>query len=228
MFRQIGNTRGLIRFLNELIDLRRTQPDDALITALIQAEEAGDRLDREELVGMVFLLLLAGHETTVNLIANGTLALLEDPEQLQLLHSRPALIRTAIEELLRFTNPVEHGVVRFATADLEVAGVTIPRGSTVMAMLSSANRDETVFASPDRLDLTRDPNRHVAFGIGAHYCLGAPLARMEGAIAINGLIQRFPILRMAIAREEIRWRPSIAGFRGLTALPVTLGAGSAV
>jgi cytochrome P450 PksS len=228
LFRQIGNTRGLIRFLNELIDMRRTQPDEALITALIQAEEAGDRLDGEELVGMVFLLLLAGHETTVNLIANGTLALLEDAPQLQLLHSRPALIRTAVEELLRFTNPVEHGVVRFATADLDVAGVTIPRGGTVMAMLSSANRDEAVFTNPDRLDITRDPNRHVAFGIGSHYCLGAPLARMEGAIAINGLIQRFPNLRMTIDRGEIRWRPSIAGFRGLTALPVTLGAGSGV
>lgn len=223
-FKQIGNTRRLIRFLNELIDLRRREPDDRMITALIAAEQEGDRLDQEELVGMLFLLLLAGHETTVNLIANGTLALLEHPDQFRLLRDNPEHIKTAVEELLRFTNPVEHGVVRFATDSIEVAGTAIPKGSTVMAMLSSANRDETVFKDADRLEITRDPNRHLAFGLGMHYCLGAPLARMEAAIALNGLLARFPALRLAIAPEAVRWRPSIAGFRGLMELPVTLAA----
>jgi cytochrome P450 PksS len=221
-FRQFSTTRRLIAFLNDLINLRRREPDDRMISALINAEQSGDKLDQEELVGMVFVLLLAGHETTVNLIANGTLALLENPDQFRLLRDNPAHIKTAIEEMLRFTNPVEHGVVRFASEDLPILGVTIPKGSTVMAMLSSANRDETVFQDPDRLDITRDPNRHLAFGVGMHYCLGAPLARMEGAIALNALLARFPNLQLAIAPKDVRWRPSIAGFRGLMELPVTL------
>jgi len=221
-FRQFSTTRRLIAFLNDLINLRRREPDDRMISALIDAEQSGDKLDQEELIGMVFVLLLAGHETTVNLIANGTLALLENPDQFRLLRDNPAHIKTAIEEMLRFTNPVEHGVVRFASEDLPILGVTIPKGSTVMAMLSSANRDEAVFQDPDRLDITRDPNRHLAFGVGMHYCLGAPLARMEGAIALNALLARFPNLQLAIAPKDVRWRPSVAGFRGLMELPVTL------
>ncbi len=224
ILRQAANTRRLIRFLHELIDLRRRTHDDRMITALIAAEQEGDRLTQEELVGMVFLLLLAGHETTVNLIANGTLALLEHPDQFRLLRDNPRHIKTAVEELLRFTNPVEHGVIRFATADLEVAGQLVTKGSTVIAKLASANRDETIFADPDRLDITRDPNRHLAFGIGMHYCLGAPLARMEAAIALNALVQRFPSLGLAIPPQAVRWRPSIAGFRGLMELPVRLAA----
>jgi cytochrome P450 PksS len=220
--RQFTTTRRLIAFLNDLINLRRNEPDEGMITALIAAEQSGDKLDQEELIGMVFVLLLAGHETTVNLIANGTLALLENPDQFRLLRDNPQHIKTAIEEFLRYTNPVEHGVVRFATEDLPVLGVTIPKGSVVMAMLSSANRDESVFKDPDRLDITRDPNRHLAFGVGMHYCLGAPLARMEGAIAINALLARFPNMRLAIEPQQVRWRPSIANFRGLMELPVAL------
>ena len=221
-FRQFNTTRRLIAFLGELIDLRRREPDEGMITALIAAEQSGDKLDQEELIGMVFVLLLAGHETTVNLIANGTLALLENPDQLRLLRDNPDHIKTAIEEFLRYTNPVEHGVVRFASEDLPVLGVTIPKGTTVMAMLSSANRDEAMFKDPDRLDITRDPNRHLAFGVGMHYCLGAPLARMEGAIALNTLLARFPNLKLAIPPQDVRWRPSVAGFRGLMELPVAL------
>src|SRR5262249_29770028 len=146
----------------------------------------------------------------------------EQPDQFELLRANPGRIKTAIEEFLRFTNPVEHGVVRFAADDLEVAGVAIPKGNMVMAMLSSANRDETVFTNPDRLDITRDPNRHLAFGLGMHYCLGAPLARMEGAVAFNALLARFPDLQLAIDPKAVRWRPSIAGFRGLMELPVHL------
>lgn len=223
-FRQFSTTRKLIAFLNDLINLRRREPDDGMITALIAAEQSGDTLDQEELIGMIFVLLLAGHETTVNLIANGVLALLENPDQFRLLRDNPQHIKTAIEEFLRFTNPVEHGVVRFATEDLPVQGVTIPKGSVVMAMLSSANRDEAVFKDPDTLDVTRDPNRHLAFGVGMHYCLGAPLARMEGAIAINALLARFPNLQLAIPPTAVRWRPSIANFRGLMELPVRTAA----
>ena len=222
IIKNIRNTLGLIRYLKNLIQLRRKEPDDGLITALIEAEQEGDHLSEEELIGMVFVLLLAGHETTVNLIANGTLALLEHPDQWRMLRENRKLMPTAIEEFLRFTNPVEHGVIRFATEDLPVAGVIIPKGSVVMAMLSSANRDETVFDNPDELDVSRTPNRHLAFGVGMHYCLGAPLARMEGSIAFNALLDRFPDMQLTVLPKAVRWRPSIAGFRGLVELPVRL------
>jgi len=222
----IRNNRRMIGYLDKLIAHRRANPDDGLITALVTAEQAGDRLTGDELTGLVFLLLLAGHETTVNLIGNGTLALLENPDQLALLRSDPALVKPAVEELLRYTNPVEHGVMRFAREDVELSGVTIPKGDTVVGMLSSANRDETVFENAEELRIARDPNRHLAFGIGMHFCLGAPLARMEGAIAFNALVQRFPDLRLAVAPKEIRWRSGAPNFRGLKALPVHLGSGS--
>lgn len=170
---------------------------------------------------MIFLLLLAGHETTVNLIGNGTAALIEHPEQLALLHEQPELIDTAVEELLRFTAPVEHGTNRIAREAFELAGVTIPRGDQILALISSANRDAAVFVDPERLDITRHPNRHIAFGFGIHYCLGAPLARLEGRIAIGSLVRRFPHMRLAVPRERLRWRGSVA-VRGLRELPVIL------
>jgi cytochrome P450 len=222
----IRNNRRMIRYLEGLIALRRAEPDEGLITALVMAEQAGDRLTGDELTSLIFVLLLAGHETTVNLIGNGTLALLENRDQLALLRSDPALVKSAVEELLRYTNPVEHGVMRFAREDVELSGVTIPTGDTVVALLSSANRDETIFENAEKLNIARDPNRHVAFGIGMHFCLGAPLARMEGAIAFNALVQRFPGIRLAVAPEEIRWRSGAPNFRGLKSLPVHLGSGS--
>jgi cytochrome P450 PksS len=209
----------LDRFFRELVKLRREQPGADLTSALVQAEEAGDHLDEEELISMIFLLLFAGHETTVNLIGNGTLALLENPEQLQKLREHPELIDSAIEELLRYANPVGQPGVRFAREDIELHGHTIPKGSAVMPLLASANRDEAAFENADRLDIARSPNRHVAFGYGIHYCLGAPLARLEARIAILKLVQRFPDIRLAVPREKLVWRKNL-GLHGLKALPL--------
>jgi cytochrome P450 len=221
MIAQIPNANRLMRFFEKMIALRRADPQDDLITALVQAEQAGDRLNQDELLSMIFLLLLAGHETTVNLIGNGTLALLEYPDQLQLLHDNPGLIDRAIEELLRYANPVEHGTNRYVTEDVTLHGVTLPRHSSTLLMLASANRDESAFENADRLDLNRHPNRHVAFGLGAHYCVGAPLARLEGKIAINALVQRYPNLKLTVRPEQVVWRTAVA-VRGVKALPVRL------
>ncbi len=220
---QMPNGVRLMRFFERLIRLRRAAPGDDLTTALVQAEQEGSRLSEDELISMLFLLLLAGHETTVNLIANGALALMEHPDQMQRLHAEPELIETAVEELLRYGNPVEHGNMRYLTEDVELHGTVLPRGSMVVLMLSSANRDENVFPEPDRLDIARTPNRHVAFGLGVHYCLGAPLARLEGKIALRALSQRYPGLRLAVPPEQLRWRIAIA-IHGLKALPVRLSA----
>ncbi|HEY0735010.1 MAG TPA: cytochrome P450 [Herpetosiphonaceae bacterium] len=208
-----------MRYLRQFFKLRRKQPGDDLTTALIQAEAAGDRLSEDELLAMVMLLLIAGYETTVNLIASGTLALLQHPEQKQRLHDNPGLIKPAIEELLRYTGPVDCATERFAREDVVFKDVLISRGEQVRAVLSSANRDEEHFNNPDTLDLTREPNRHLAFGQGIHYCLGAPLARLEGQIAINTLLHRMPKLRLAVAPEQLRWRRGLS-LRGLEQLPV--------
>jgi cytochrome P450 PksS len=215
----------MIRYLDGLINLRRREPDDGLITALVAAEQSGDRLSQDELVGMVFLLLLAGHETTVNLLGNGMLALMDDRHELDRLRANPGLIKTAIEELLRFTNPVQHSVIRFAKEDLEIGGVKIAKSDRVILMLAAANRDEAVFENAEKLDIARDPNRHLGFGLGIHFCLGAPLARMEGAIALNALVQKFPDIALAIPRDKVKWRPNSL-LRGLAELPVRLGKGT--
>src|SRR5262249_45887561 len=170
---------------------------------------------------MIVLLLIAGHETTVNLIGNGTLALLEHPEQLRQLRHDPGLMPSAVEELLRFVSPVETATERYARQDVTVAGVTIPRGGLAFAVVASANRDERQFAHPDRLDLSRAPNRHLSFGLGAHFCLGAALARMEGQIALATLLRRAPGLRLAVEPWALRWRPGLV-LRGLEGLPVAV------
>jgi cytochrome P450 len=180
MLRALPAALSFVRYLRKLVERRRADPDDDLITALIRAEEAGDKLSEDELLAMAFLLLVAGHETTVNLIASGTLALLEHPEQTERLRRDPSLVKPAVEELLRYTSPVEMATERYARQDAEIGGRRIPRGELVLAVLGSANRDERHFEDPDVLDLARDPNRHLAFGRGGvHHCLGAPLARME-------------------------------------------------
>jgi cytochrome P450 PksS len=208
-----------VRYIRKLIEEKRVHPEDDLLTALVQAEEAGDKLSEDELLAMVFLLLIAGHETTVNLIASGTLTLLEHPKQLELLKGDPSVIKTATEELLRYTSPVETATERYAHEDVSLHGVTISKGELVLAVLASANRDEAQFACPDSLDLTRNPNRHLAFGQGVHYCLGAPLARLEGQIAISTLLRRLPKLRLSTPVETLRWRPTFV-VRGLESLPV--------
>ena len=221
MLRAIPSVVMFTRYLRALIARRRATLGEDLLSALIQAEEAGDKLSPDELLSMVFLLLVAGHETTVNLIAGGTLALLEHPEQLERLRGEPGLIAPAVEELLRYTSPVEIATERFAREDFTVGGVTIPKGDLVFAVLASANRDERQFKAPDALDLGRDPNRHVSFGMGIHYCLGAPLARLEGQIALRTLVDRFPRLRLARPAGSIPWRTGFL-MRGPKRLPVSL------
>jgi cytochrome P450 PksS len=215
----IPNIMAFMRYLKRLIKERRAYPKDDLISALIQAKDGSDQLSEDEILAMIIVLLIAGHETTVNLIGSGTLALLEHPAQLELLRNEPELIKTAIEELLRFVCPVEMATERYAREDIEIAGTTIPRGELVMAVIGSANRDEHYFENPDMLDITRKNNKHLAFGHGVHFCLGAPLARLEGQIALSTLIQRMPNLRLNIAPDQVRWRGTFV-LRGLEALPV--------
>lgn len=213
-------------FLNMFI-LRREDPRDDLISALVAVEDEGDKLSPSELMGMVFLLLIAGHETTVNLIGNGTLALLQHPDQMQKLQDDPSLIKSAVEEMLRYNGPVETTTLRWAFEDITIAGQEIPIGDVVIASLIGANHDPAVFDNPEEFDITREPNRHIAFGHGIHYCVGAPLARLEGVVAIQSLIQRFPDLQLAVAPDELQWSKSIL-LHGMQAMPVRARAKSAI
>jgi cytochrome P450 PksS len=222
LLKAVPNVWSFLRYIRKIIQRRRANPQDDLISALARAEEGGDTLSEDELLAMVFLLLVAGHETTVNLIGNGTLALLEHPEQKEKLRNDPALIKPAVEELLRYASPVEMATERYARAETRIAGMTIPRGEMVFAVIASANRDERQFANPDMLHLTREPNKHLAFGIGAHFCLGAPLARLEGQVAINALLRRVPDIRLAVAPNMLQWRRGLI-LRGLEALPLAFG-----
>jgi cytochrome P450 len=215
----VPNGLMFLRYLRRLIPKRRADPRNDLVSALIQAEEAGDRLSQDELVAMIMLLLVAGHETTVNLIGNGMLALMQHPDQMEKLRANPGLIKPAVEQLLRFTSPVYMTPERFAREDVSMGGVTIPRGEMVFVVLTSANRDERQFPNPDKLDITREPNRHLAFGLGPHFCLGAPLARLEGQLAITTLLRRLPNLRLTVPPGELRWRRGLL-LRGLAALPM--------
>jgi len=206
-------------YLNNLIATKRQQPGDDLIGRLMLAEENGDKLNETELLSMIFLLLVAGHETTVNLIGNSVLALLQHPAQKQLLQEKPELIKNAVEEFLRFHSPVAIGTNRWVGEDLEFCGKQMRRGDAVLVGLAAANHDPSEFAHADELDITRKENRHVAFGMGIHYCLGAPLARLEGQIAINTLLKRLPNLRLTVPVEELVWRPSML-LLGVSKLPV--------
>jgi cytochrome P450 len=219
MLMKLPDVLAMMRLLRRLVAERRADPRDDLISRLAAPDASGDRLDDDELLAMVFVLLLAGYETTVNLIATGTLLLLRNPDQLARLREEPALIGPAVEELLRLACPVDHASERYAREDVELGGVTIPRGSLVLVGVVSANTDGAQFADAERLDLGRGENRHLSFGLGPHYCLGAPLARLEGRIAIGELVRRFPNLRLAVPPERLRWRPGIL-LRGLVSLPV--------
>lgn len=215
---------GMWRFgsyFKKLIEVRRREPRDDIVTALVEAEEEGDRLNEQELVAMLALLLFAGYETTVHLIGTSALVLMQNDEERERLRSDPAVAATAIEELLRYTSPADFATPRVAREDIELGGAIIPRGALVLPALGSANRDETQFAEPDRLDLARDPNRHLAFGMGAHYCVGAPLARLEAQIALTALFRRFPRLQPAMTADALPWRRGML-FRGLESLPVRL------
>ncbi|MFI8279160.1 cytochrome P450 [Streptomyces sp. NPDC085929] len=210
-------------YVTELIRDKRAHPGDDLLSALVTARDEEAQLTEDELVAMVFLLLAAGYITTVNLIGGGIAMLLAHPGQLDLLRSDPELLPGAIEEFLRYDGPVSPGIARFAREDVEIAGVTIPRGATVLIGSAVADRDPARFPDPDRLDITRQDNAHLGFGHGIHYCLGAPLARLEGQIAIGTALRRLPGLALAVPPDEISWRPG--GLRGPQSLPVTFTPG---
>jgi len=208
--------RGIAEYFRGLLPERRRHPRADLLSSLIAAEEQGDRLTEGELLATCVLLFIAGHETTVNLIGNGLLALLQHPDQLERLRREPGLISRAVEELLRFDSPVQR-TARITNAEVELGGKTIPKGAFVVTAIGAANRDPAHFPDPDRLDIARADNRHIAFGFGIHFCLGAPLARVEGQLAIGALLERMPRLRLA--GPERQWRES-STLRGLKTLPV--------
>jgi pimeloyl-[acyl-carrier protein] synthase len=209
---------ALGRYLSGIVALRREQPGDDLISGLLAVQDSGEGLSHGELVTMANLLLVAGHETTVNLIGNGVLGLLRHPEQLALLRERPGLIGAAVEELLRWDSPVQL-TARVALGEFQLGDRQVERGEMLIALLGAANRDPEQFSDPDRLDLTREPNPHLSFGRGIHFCLGAPLARLEAQVAIGALVSRFPGLRLG---GRPRRSPTVT-LRGLRRLPLSVG-----
>ncbi len=209
----------LVQYFTELIELRRRDPREDLISALIAVEEQGDKITELELYSMCVLLFVAGHETTMNLIGNGMLALLEHPAELDRLRANPARTQLAVEEVLRYDSPVQRAG-RLAREDFCLRGQRIKKGDSVMLMFGAANRDPCQFADPDRFDIRRTRNKHLAFGWGTHFCIGAPLARLEAQIAFDTLLRRLPEIHLA-GPEPLVWRQSMA-MRGLKSLPVKL------
>ena len=207
------SSEELIEYFDSIIELRRTDPQDDLITALIAAEEQGDRLSHEELIAMLLLLLVAGNETTRNLIGNGMLALLKNPNQLQRLRDDPDLMDNAVNELLRYDSPVQLDG-RMATEDMEIRGKLIRPGQRVICLLGAANRDPSVFTDPDTLDVARQEKSHMSFGRGIHHCLGAPLALLEGRIAFASLLERFSTIQL-LREPEYRDQVVLRGVRDL-------------
>lgn len=209
----------LSEYLGALIRHKRARPTSDLLSALIEARDGDGCLSEPELIAMALLLLIAGHETTVNFIGNATLALLDHPDQAELLRRRPDLLPGAIEELVRYEGSVMICSLRVTGEPVELAGVLIPAGELVMAVVAAADRDPARFADPQRLDVTRPANPHLGFGAGIHYCVGAPLARLQSRIAIGELLRRYPRMEPAVPRDELTWHPSIT-LRGLNSLPV--------
>jgi cytochrome P450 len=206
-------------YFRAIIKQRRTAPRDDLLQAMITAEEQGDKLSEEELLGNCVLLLAAGHGTTTHLLSNGMLALLRNPEQLELWRTHPELASSAVVELLRYDSPVQL-TSRHPKEDLEIADKQISEGQEVLLSLGAANHDPALFATPDQLILQRPEGRHMAFGQGVHFCLGAPLARLETEIAFNTLLRRLQTPRLAT--KELEWMPSLV-FRGMRELPLVFG-----
>ncbi|MFD8086522.1 cytochrome P450 [Kitasatospora sp. NPDC059722] len=210
---------AMLAFFTGLIGRKRTAPGDDLLSDLIAVRDAEDRLSEDELTSLAFLILFAGYENTVHLIANAVLALLTHPEQLAALRAEPALVEGAFDEFARFDGPAPLSIRRFPREDVTIGGVTVPAGETVLLAIASANRDPDQFADPDRLDLRRRESGHLSLGHGIHYCLGAPLARMETEIALGALLRRFPDLALDVPVEQLRHRPALRA-RGLLELPV--------
>ncbi len=210
-------TEAFVDYFTRLVAERRTHPQQDLLSGLIAAEEEGDKLDEDELLATAILLFAAGHETTMNLIGNGMLALLRNPDQLAKLQADPSLIETAVEEFLRYDGSVQV-TARVALEDIELSGKTIRKNQQSLLLLGAANHDPAQFPDPDRLDITRQANTQLTFSHGIHHCLGAPLARVEAQIAINTLLRRRPNMRLVT--QELDWRDMLT-LRGLKALPVT-------
>ncbi|KOX06483.1 cytochrome P450 [Streptomyces sp. NRRL B-1140] len=207
-------------YLIELIAAKAKTPGDDLMSALIRTrDEEGDRLSRDELIAMAFLLLVAGQETTANLISGGLLCLLRHPDQLAALRADMRLLDSAIEEILRYEGPVENSTFRYTATDTSFRGTVIPADSTVRVVFASADRDPAKFAAPDTFDIRRSTQGHLAFGHGVHYCIGAPLGRLEAKVAIGTLLRRCPKLALDTAPEALEWRPGLL-IRGVRRLPV--------
>jgi cytochrome P450 len=215
-FAQMGD---FVAYLTEFFAARRAEPRDDLVSALLAARDEADALSESELFSTVVLLIVAGHETTVGLIGNAVVGLLAHPDQLAQVRADPSLLPGAIEEVLRYEGPVERTLNRWAATDVELGGHTIRRGELVIAILNAGDRDPEHFPEPDRLDVCRADTKHLAFGRGSHYCLGAPLARLEAEIALETLFRRLPGLRLAVEPNQLEWRPT-PGFRRVAALPV--------
>jgi cytochrome P450 len=214
----------VVEVIEDLIDQKRGQPDDALISALIEARDGHERLTEEELRSTIFQIIVAGHDTTTSLIGNAVVALLAHPDQLAHLRAEPSRLAAAVEELIRYDAPVPHSTFRYAPEPVDLAGTTIPAGAQIIVNLAAADRDPSRFAQPDRLDLGRHDARHLGFGHGIHFCLGAPLARLEGRLALGGLFERFPDLRLAGSPDQLHWGHGDGlVLRGLTTLPVVAG-----
>jgi pimeloyl-[acyl-carrier protein] synthase len=203
-------------YLRKLAQQRRADPQDDLMTALVAAEEEGDMLTEAELLSTCVTMMVAGHETTTNLIANGLLLLLRNPDKLDQLLQDRSLMERAVEEFLRYESPIQRNR-RVVKHDLEFEGYPMKKGQPLFQMLGAANRDPEQFANPHQLDLARNPNQHIAFGMGIHFCLGAPLARLEAPIAFNAILDRMPNLRLAT--DHVEWTPGV--MRSLKALPLT-------
>jgi cytochrome P450 len=215
----VAASTAMLRFLRELIETKRVNPGDDPLSALVAVRDGADQLSEDELTSMAFLLLVAGHETTVNLIGNGALALLTHPEQLALLHTQPERLPAGIEELLRFESPLQVATLRLTTEPIDIGGITIPAGELILPSLLAASRDPGCIAAPDALDVTRTDNPHLAFGYGIHHCLGAPLARLEGRIALGSLLARYPPAARAPPTSRPTARSSSTGPTGTTSAP---------
>lgn len=210
---------GVMSFVRDLIRDKRNNPGEDILTGLIQAEDDGDRLTEDELIAMVFLLTIAGFETTVHLITNGVLTLLQHPRELEKLKNDPGLIDSAVEEILRHRGPVQMTKPNYTAEEITLHGVTIPRGVPIVPLFGAANHDPRIFDNPDAFDITRSPNRHLGFGHGIHFCLGAHLARAEARLAIKNLFERFPDLALAVGESDLKIAP-VPGWHRYNGLPV--------
>jgi len=215
---------AVVALLTALVETKQANPGDDLVSALIAARDGEERLDQRELLSTIFQLIVAGHDTTASLIGNSVVALLRHPDQLETLRADPDRIPAAVEELLRFDAPVPHATFRYAAEEIELAGATIPAGAQVIISLAAANRDHDRYEAAETLNIDRPEVRHLAFGHGIHFCLGAALARMEGQLALRSLLTRFPELRLAVDDDELHWAHGDGlVLRGLAELPVVPG-----